>query len=377
MTHKFTPLALAIVVVLGMVFGALLGAASTGWVSAQSGQTHVELDTLPAGASYQPAAHEEQLADAYNNVIDSVVSISVAARAGAGTGSGFVIDEAGHIVTNNHVIESANVILVEFADGTQAEAELVGRDPDADVAVIKIDPSVKTLQPVTFADSEEVFIGQSVMAIGSPFGSQQAFTLTTGIISGVDRSLQNESRYSMPELIQTDAAINPGNSGGPLFDMAGNVIGVNTAILSGSGSASGVGFAIPSNTVRRIAPYLIELGRYEHSWLGISGMTLAPAQRDAIDLPDTVQGVMVTTVTPGSPAEVAGLRGTDRAIETALGQMPVGGDIITAINGTPVMQMSDLIVTLEDTTLPGDIVTLSVWRDGAPQEIEVRLAARP
>ncbi len=377
MTHKFTPLALAIVVVLGMVFGALLGAASTGWVSAQSGQTHVELDTLPAGASYQPAAHEEQLADAYNNVIDSVVSISVAARAGAGTGSGFVIDEAGHIVTNNHVIESANVILVEFADGTQAEAELVGRDPDADVAVIKIDPSVKTLQPVTFADSEEVFIGQSVMAIGSPFGSQQAFTLTTGIVSGVDRSLQNESRYSMPELIQTDAAINPGNSGGPLFDMAGNVIGVNTAILSGSGSASGVGFAIPSNTVRRIAPYLIELGRYEHSWLGISGMTLAPAQRDAIDLPDTVQGVMVTTVTPGSPAEVAGLRGTDRAIETALGQMPVGGDIITAINGTPVMQMSDLIVTLEDTTLPGDIVTLSVWRDGAPQEIEVRLAARP
>jgi len=363
--------------VLGMVFGALLGAASTGWVSAQSGQTHVELDTLPAGASYQPAAHEEQLADAYNNVIDSVVSISVAARAGAGTGSGFVIDEAGHIVTNNHVIESANVILVEFADGTQAEAELVGRDPDADVAVIKIDPSVKTLQPVTFADSEEVFIGQSVMAIGSPFGSQQAFTLTTGIVSGVDRSLQNESRYSMPELIQTDAAINPGNSGGPLFDMAGNVIGVNTAILSGSGSASGVGFAIPSNTVRRIAPYLIELGRYEHSWLGISGMTLAPAQRDAIDLPDTVQGVMVTTVTPGSPAEVAGLRGTDRAIETALGQMPVGGDIITAINGTPVMQMSDLIVTLEDTTLPGDIVTLSVWRDGAPQEIEVRLAARP
>lgn len=371
---KFAPFALAIAIVLGLVLGTI----GIGWAHAQTDfETRAPLEALPAGGIYEPAASEQLLADTYNTVIDSVVNISVATGAGAGTGSGFVIDTNGHIVTNNHVVENGTVILVTFADGTEAKAELVGRDPDADLAVIKIDPSVKALQPVTFADSHEVFVGQSVMAIGSPFGSQQAFTLTTGIVSGVDRSLQNESRYSMPELIQTDAAINPGNSGGPLFDMAGNVIGVNTAILSGSGSASGVGFAIPSNTVRRIAPYLIELGRYEHSWLGISGMTLAPAQRDAIDLPDTVQGVMVTTVTPGSPAEVAGLRGTDRAIETALGQMPVGGDIITAINGTPVMQMSDLIVTLEDTTLPGDIVTLSVWRDGAPQEIEVRLAARP
>ena len=378
MTHKFTPLALAFVVVLGMVVGTLLGAASTGWASAQDGgQMHVTLDALPAAASYAPSASEQQLADAYTSVIDSVVNISVATGAGAGTGSGFVIDEAGHIVTNNHVVENARVILVEFADGTQAEAELVGRDPDADLAVIKIDPSVKALQPVTFADSSHVFVGQSVMAIGSPFGAGQAFTLTTGIVSGLDRSLQNESRYSMPELIQTDAAINPGNSGGPLFDMAGNVIGVNTAILSGSGSASGVGFAIPSNTVRRIAPYLIEVGSYEHSWLGISGMTVTAAQREAMNLPETAAGVMVTTVTPGSPAANAGLRGTDRAIETALGQLPVGGDIITAINGQPVKDMNALITTLEDSTLPGETITLSLWRNGAPQEVEVRLAARP
>ena len=372
--NKFAPFALAIAIVLGLVLGTI----GIGWAHAQTDfETRAPLEALPAGGVYEPAASEQLLADTYNTVIDSVVNISVATGGGAGTGSGFVIDTDGHIVTNNHVVENGTFILVTFADGTEAKAELIGRDPDADLAVIKIDPSVKALQPVTFADSREVFVGQSVMAIGSPFGSEQAFTLTTGIVSGLDRSLQNETRYSMPELIQTDAAINPGNSGGPLFDMAGNVIGVNTAILSVSGTGSGVGFAIPSNTVRRIAPYLIEVGTYEHSWLGISGMSVTTAQREAMNLSAPVEGVMVTVVTPGSPAANAGLRGTDRAIQTDLGQLPVDGDIITAINGTPVRDMANLIVALEDTTLPGDTISLSVWRDGAQQDIEVRLAARP
>ncbi|MCZ2096455.1 MAG: trypsin-like peptidase domain-containing protein [Anaerolineae bacterium] len=371
-------LAVVLTIALASVMSVALDVAGIDWASAQDGgQTRSELDILPAAASYVPAESELQLARAYDEVIGSVVNISVATRLGGGTGSGFVIDNEGHIVTNNHVVENAMTIQVAFVDGTLVDAELIGTDPQADLAVIKVDPSQVALQPVTFANSREVFVGQSVMAIGSPFGSEQAFTLTTGIVSGLDRSLQNEARYSMPELIQTDAAINPGNSGGPLFDMAGNVVGVNTAILSQSGTGSGVGFAIPSNTVRRIVPYLIEFGSYEHSWLGISGMTVQPAQREAMNLDSAFKGVMVTLVSPNSPAERGGLRGTDRAINTPLGQIPVNGDIITAIDGQPIEDMNDLIMYLEDGTLPGDTVSLSVWRDGQQREVQVQLGARP
>lgn len=366
--------ALAIVLAITLAMGAL----GIGWVAAQGGNnTTTTLEPLPAGAAYTASDSELQLARVYNEVIRSVVTITTATRMGGGTGSGFVIDTDGHIVTNNHVVEGAAIIQVTFSDDTIVEAELVGTDPDADLAVIRVDPSVTELRPVTFADSRQVFIGQSVMAIGSPFGEQQAFTLTTGVVSGIDRSLQTQSRYSIPELIQTDAAINPGNSGGPLFDMAGNVIGVNTAILSRSGTGSGVGFAIPSNTVRRIVPYLIEFGRYEHSWLGISGMTLMPAQRSFMELPDSFRGVMVTLVSRQGPAAQAGLRGTNRAINTPLGTLPIGGDIITAINGEPIARMDQLISYLEDKTLPGDTITLTVWRNGQTFDVDVTLAARP
>lgn len=366
--------ALAIVLAITLAMGAL----GIGWVAAQGGNnTTTTLEPLPAGAAYTASDSELQLARVYNEVIRSVVTITTATRMGGGTGSGFVIDTDGHIVTNNHVVEGAAIIQVTFSDDTIVEAELVGTDPDADLAVIRVDPSVTELRPVTFADSRQVFIGQSVMAIGSPFGEQQAFTLTTGVVSGIDRSLQTQSRYSIPELIQTDAAINPGNSGGPLFDMAGNVIGVNTAILSRSGTGSGVGFAIPSNTVRRIVPYLIEFGRYEHSWLGISGMTLMPAQRSFMELPDSFRGVMVTLVSRQGPAAQAGLRGTNRVINTPLGTLPIGGDIITAINGEPIARMDQLISYLEDKTLPGDTITLTVWRNGQTFDVDVTLAARP
>ncbi len=366
--------ALAIVLAITLAMGAL----GIGWVAAQGGNnTTTTLEPLPAGAAYTASDSELQLARVYNEVIRSVVTITTATRMGGGTGSGFVIDTDGHIVTNNHVVEGAAIIQVTFSDDTIVEAELVGTDPDADLAVIRVDPSVTELRPVTFADSRQVFIGQSVMAIGSPFGEQQAFTLTTGVVSGIDRSLLTQSRYSIPELIQTDAAINPGNSGGPLFDMAGNVIGVNTAILSRSGTGSGVGFAIPSNTVRRIVPYLIEFGRYEHSWLGISGMTLMPAQRSFMELPDSFRGVMVTLVSRQGPAAQAGLRGTNRAINTPLGTLPIGGDIITAINGEPIARMDQLISYLEDKTLPGDTITLTVWRNGQTFDVDVTLAARP
>jgi S1-C subfamily serine protease len=230
---------------------------------------------------------------------------------------------------------------------------------------------------LAFADSDQAFVGQEVMAIGSPFGAGQAFTLTTGVVSGLDRSLQTEDRFSIPELIQTDAAINPGNSGGPLLNDAGQVIGVNSAILSESGSASGVGFAIPSNTVRRIVPYLIERGEYQHSWLGISGNELDSDQREAMNLSDDVHGVMVNDVASYGPAGKAGLQAATRQITTPFGRLYVGGDIITAINDTPIAGMSDLISYLEDNTQPGDNVTLTVLRDGTTKQIDVELTQRP
>ena len=346
-------------------------------VSAQGGDRE-ELHPLPAIGVYQPNSDELLTADVYERVTRSVVSISVSlGQSGAG-GSGFVIDEAGHIVTNNHVVENSQAIQVSFVDGTVVNAELGGRDPDADLAGIRVDPSEVQLFPVMFADSNDVFVGQQVLAIGSPFA--QDFTLTQGIVSALDRSLQAETRFTIPELIQTDAAINPGNSGGPLLDMAGSVIGVNTAILSGARSGAGVGFAVPSNTVRRIVPYLIQYGSYQHTYLGISGMTLTPAQQDAMSLPPGTRGVLVTTISPGGPAENAGLQGTPQnaeTITTPFGPLPVEGDVITAINEVPVADMNDLIAYLEENTQPGDTVTLSIWRNGEALTVPVTLQARP
>ncbi len=355
---------------------ALLIAAAVGvWsVQAQDSET-ARVATLPAGAAYQPRAEEVNLAQMYQEVTPSVVYVSVATRFGGGTGSGFVIDEEGHIVTNNHVVENAQYISVTFVDGTILKAELIGRDPDADLAVIKVDPAKAPLKPVTFADSSEAFVGQQVYAIGNPFG--QEFTLTQGIVSALDRSLQNENSFSIPELIQTDAAINPGNSGGPLLDADGRVIGVNTAIMSESRSASGVGFAIPSNTVRRIVPYLIAEGSYAHSWLGIAGATLLPEQREAMELGEDVKGVMVSEVTRGGPAQKAGLSGAQQTITTPFGRLAVGGDIITAVNDRPIEKMSDLITYLEANTLPGDTITLRVLRGTETVEIPVTLQPRP
>lgn len=220
---------------------ALLITAAVGVWSAQAQSSETpRLATLPAGAAYQPRADEIRLAQMYQEVTPAVVYVSVATRFGGGTGSGFVIDEEGHIVTNNHVVESAQYIGVTFVDGTILEAELIGRDPDADLAVIKVDPAKEPLKPVTFADSGEAFVGQQVYAIGNPFG--QEFTLTEGIISALDRSLTSESRFSIPELIQTDAAINPGNSGGPLFNARGEVVAV---VCAGFEFFNGLAFGIP------------------------------------------------------------------------------------------------------------------------------------
>lgn len=334
-------------------------------------------DPTPTRPSEERTAEPKDLSpqEIVESLAPSVVNILTTFPSGAGGGSGIVWEDNRHILTNAHVVlGSGSIKVIDPEDGREIPARVVALSPCDDVALLEVDRG--NFEPAPIGDSDKLEPGEEVVALGYPAtytdqGSTK-LVVTRGIVSKVNDSLDGKN-----DLIQTDAAINPGNSGGPLFDMAGNVVGVNTAILSQSGTGSGVGFAIPSNTVRRIVPYLIEFGSYEHSWLGISGMTVQPAQREAMNLDSAFKGVMVTLVSPNSPAERGGLRGTDRAINTPLGQIPVNGDIITAIDGQPIEDMNDLIMYLEDGTLPGDTVSLSVWRDGQQREVQVQLGARP
>lgn len=340
--------------------------------SVQSG--NVGIDSAQAADLLALAAAEEQLlVDLYTKVSTSVVNIGVLARTGVGTGSGFVLDNEGHIVTNNHVVEDAEEILVSFADGTSAEATLVGADIDSDLAVIQVDVAPSLLQPVVLGDSSMLRVGQRAIAVGNPFGLEQ--TMTAGIISALGRVVQQETGFSLPQLIQTDAAINPGNSGGPLLDSRGQVIGVNTFIFSRSGSSSGVGFAVPVNTVKRVVPALIATGRYADPWLGISAVSITPALADALALP-VGQGVLLQNIVDDGPADKAGLRANDRQIEIEGQLVPVGGDIIVAIDTVRVREMDDLIVYLAETAV-GQPVTLEILRDSQVLNVQVILEERP
>ncbi|NIV37069.1 MAG: trypsin-like serine protease [Anaerolineae bacterium] len=292
---------------------------------------------------------------------------------GGGTGSGFVLDTDGHILTNNHVVEGAEQILVRFADDTIVEAELVGADVDSDLAVIRVDAPAELLRDVRLGDSSTLRVGQRAIAVGNPFGLEQ--TMTTGIISALGRVVRQESGFSLPQLIQTDAAINPGNSGGPLLNARGEVIGVNTFIFSSSGSSSGVGFAVPVNTVKRVVPSLIATGRYDDPWLGISGLSITPAVAEVLDLP-VEQGVLLQRVVSEGPADRAGLRGNDQQVEIDGTLVPTGGDIIVAIDGVELGDMDDLIVYLAETTV-GQTVTLEILREGERQSVELTLEERP
>lgn len=317
----------------------------------------------------------------YAQVSPSVVAIRVTGvtdefgNQTGGLGSGFVLDTSGHIITNNHVVDGASDIEVDFADGTLARAEVVGLDPDSDLAVIKVNVSPEKLHPVTFADSDEIFVGQTVLAIGSPFGER--WTLTSGIVSGLDRVIHSLGDFSISGVIQTDAAINPGNSGGPLLNLNGQVIGVNSQIATGTGSNSGVGFAVPSNLVARVARSLIDQGYVEYSYLGMTGGEVSLDLIDALNMANDVRGVVVAQVRAGTPAEAAGLKSAD--IQTRNGTLNVNSvDIITAIDGHILYTMEDLISYLARNTAPGQTVTLSVLRDGQQQlQLDVHLTARP
>ncbi|RJQ24368.1 PDZ domain-containing protein [Candidatus Parcubacteria bacterium] len=289
-------------------------------------------------------------------------------------GSGFVYDTSGHIITNNHVVEGAKTVDVRFVDGNIYSANVIGTDPYNDIAVLQItdDFSEETLQPVILGDSSQLEVGQQVIAIGNPYGLSG--TVTTGIVSQVGRLLpNNDAGYSIPNVIQTDAAINPGNSGGPLLDMQGHVIGINTAIQSGTGEFSGIGFAVPSNTVKRLVPSLIENGKYSHPWLGVSGTSLTPDIAKQIGLPKNYKGVFVTTVIPDGPAQKAGLQEASYNINREI----KGGDVIIAMDGYQVRDIDDLIIYLADNKNVGDTVVLQVNRNNNLVELTAMLQERP
>jgi 2-alkenal reductase len=290
-----------------------------------------------------------------------------------------LIDDQGHLVTNNHVVEDGTAFEVRFADGSVLEAELVGRDPGSDLAVLKVATLPQGAQPLSLADSQLVEVGQTAIAIGNPFGLRN--TLTTGVVSGLGRSLIGPQaieggRFRIPNVIQTDAAINPGNSGGPLLNVRGEVIGVNTAIRSESGNFEGIGYAVPSNAVMRVVPALISTGRYQHPWMGISMRDVDPLLANHFSLP-VRQGVLVTDVQPGSPAEQAGLKRGETLGEYAGLRFPYDGDIITAINGNSMLDSDELVSFLELNASVGDTVTMTIMRGGQEQQIEMTLAARP
>lgn len=347
----------------------------------------------PAGSDVETA----MLTNLYERVNVSVVNITILGKVGdlvdpslpiptpqnpdelvpTSQGSGFVWDAEGHIVTNAHVVEGAEGVRITFADGTSTTAEVIGSDPDADLAVVKVDPATAALVPVARGSMNDVKVGQRVAAIGNPFGYNG--TLTVGVVSAIGRSISSLTQFNIPSVIQTDAPINPGNSGGPLLNMDGAVIGVNAQIETTNGvrANSGVGFSIPISIVERVVPALISEGVYRHAYLGISGSTFSPFCADVLGIDPTRRGAYVNDVAQGGPSDAAGVRGGSRAINKLTCPEMAGGDLITAINDQPVTRFDDLLVYLETYGSPGDTITLTVLRDGQEQKISIELGRRP
>ena len=290
-------------------------------------------------------------------------------------GSGFVFDDLGHIITNAHVVESASSVTITFLDGSQYNAQIIGSDKFTDIAVIKVEEKPRYLHPLQMGDSSTLKVGEQVAAIGNPFGLSGS--MTSGIVSQIGRLLPSQDTgFSIPNVIQTDAAINPGNSGGPLLNMAGKVMGINTAIQSGTGQSAGIGFAVPSNTILKVVPVLIEEGKYSHPWIGISGKDIDPELAKVRDL-DQSKGFLIVTVVPGSPAEIAGLKGVSEIKIIGDKEYPADGDIIVSVDGKEVRKISDILIHLQEEKSVGDEMILGILRDGEVMHIILVLIERP
>ena len=363
----------------------LLGACSTADIAVEEQQGQPEVVLVEQELVGLP--------DLYDRVNPAVVNIQVRLSNGvdpggelnqpfgSAQGSGFMYDDRGHFVTNFHVVNGVEEILVVFYDGLILEGELIGADPDSDLAVIRVEDPPSNIVPLPLAVSTDLRVGEPVVAIGNPFGLQG--TMTTGIISALGRTLPSQAiaigggRFNIPNIIQTDAAINPGNSGGPLLNLAGEVVGVNTAIASSDRQFSGVGYAVPANIVARVIPELIESGRFPHPYLGIAGVDVSPNLREAMALDPQQRGVLVLDVTEAGPADVAGLVGSTVEIEINGLPATIGGDIIVQIDEQPVGDFDDLIAYLSESTVVGQTIELALLREGELMTVDVELGERP
>jgi S1-C subfamily serine protease len=335
---------------------------------------------LPETVYAEMDARDQVMINLYDRVSPSVVHIISRQQnlnpffgvySSEGTGSGFFIDTEGHVLTNYHVIANASEVDVILANGDSVSAALVGVDRENDLAVLRIDIAAESAVPLEYGNSSEIRVGQTVVAIGNPFGLDR--TLTTGIVSALGRRLQTDQGALVGQAIQTDAAINPGNSGGPLLDMRGRVIGINTAINSPSGGSVGIGFAVPVDVIKRVVPELIANGRYTHPDIGFQVAELGTEVTPGND--SVARGLLIVDVVTNGPAHKAGLRAAQ--VSARRGRYVFsGGDIIVAINGQPMYSRDDMLIYLEDHFRPGDTITVTIVREGTTQDVSLTLDAR-
>ena len=361
--------------------GAGGGAATFAALGSEDGPTTTVRETAaetpqPVASTTESLSVSEVYEQAYKSVVEITTTLSQPSPTGgeeqaSGQGSGFVFDAEGYIVTNHHVVDGAQSVSVRFWDGSTYDATVVGSDPSTDLAVVKLDAPADVLVPLTLGDSDSLSVGESVVALGSPFGLEG--TLTSGIVSALNREMTSPNNFTISNSIQTDAAINHGNSGGPLLNAAGEVIGVNTQIKSESGGNDGIGFAVPSSTVSSIVPQIISGGSVEHAYLGVGVASLSESVASELGVP---AGAMVTEVREGTPAAEAGLRAASGSAMVDGQSYPTGGDVITAVDDTAVTDGASLQSAI-DAKRPGDSVSITYTRDGTSTTVQVSLGTRP
>ena len=369
------------------LFGLL--AVSAGWIKADASATAVQAASIPpnsspvtdgkaltAGEIFEGAGPAVAYIEAEQSGTTSQTPLGpLPGNGGTATGSGFLIDGNGTVLTNAHVVDGSKSVTVKLGeDGDTLEAEVVGSDDSTDVAVLRVDPAKVTSAPLPLADSDQARVGDAVVAIGNPFGLDR--TVTTGIVSALQREISSPNGFTISDVIQTDAAINPGNSGGPLIDASGSVVGINSQIATAGGQGSvGVGFAVPINTAKTVADQILEDGQADHAFIGISGADLTPQIAEVLNL-DLKEGALTQAVTPHSPPDDAGPKPGDGTMSVGGQEVRVGGDVITEVDGEPVSGMEDIVAAV-NRKQPGERLELQVTRDGQSRAVTVQLADRP